>query len=260
MKKIVLAFIIIGGLLSSCKSPQWTHKETISSNEQMLLATLYVQQASEYRALCLQAYNIGKTRLDEQLQSRQSQRKMAVVVDIDETVLDNSPFSARSIIENTSYPTYWDDWCQQGTAETVPGALAFLKYAASQGVEVFYISNRKTHLQDITLQNLQAHGFPNADTAHLMLRTTTSDKTARRNKVSQDYDIVLLFGDNLGDFSHLFDVKDTKTRQRLTQETHQEWGNKFIVLPNPTYGTWLNALNKTAKEQNTNLYHFLKNF
>ncbi len=138
--------------------------------------------------------------------------------------------------------------------------MAFLKYAADQGVEVFYISNRKAHLQDITLQNLQAHGFPNADAAHLMLRTSGSDKTERRNKVNQNYDIVLLFGDNLGDFSHLFDVKDTKTRQRLTQEMHQEWGKKFIVLPNPTYGTWLNALNKAAKEQNTKLYHFLKNF
>lgn len=260
MKKTLVLSLVMISLLWSCKSPQLAHSGQQSKNENMLFATLYVQQASEYRALCYQAYNIGKLRLDAQLSQGHNTKTPAIVVDIDETVLDNSPFSARSIIEDSSYPTYWDEWCLKGTAEPIPGALDFLQYAASRGVEIFYISNRKAHLQAITLSNLQKHGFPNADTQHIMLRTTSSDKTERRSLVQQDYDILLFFGDNLGDFSPLFDSKDSETRQQLVKKMHAEWGERFIVLPNPTYGTWLNALRKKTKEGNTDLQHSLINF
>ncbi len=202
------------------------------------MATLYVQQAAEFNALNHQAYNIGKLRLDEILKNSKADRKLAIVVDIDETVLDNSPFEAKSILEKTSYPLYWAEWCNLAKAESVSGALEFLNYAAEKGVETFYISNRKVELFDSTMANLISNGFPFADSTHVLLRSTTSDKEPRRSIVKENYEIVLYFGDNLGDFSNIFDEKSTADRYTLVEDNKDDFGSKFIVLPNPMYGAW----------------------
>ena len=89
---------------------------------------------------------------DNELRMARLTKKMAIVVDIDETVLDNSPFEAKSIIENTDYPVYWDEWCQKEEARPIAGAVEFLNYAKSKGADVFYITNRKEHLKDVTIK------------------------------------------------------------------------------------------------------------
>jgi len=231
---IILLSVILFGF-TSCQ-PKVEQQE--KNDKKLMMATLYVQQAAEFNALNHQAYNIGKLRLDQILETNISDKKLAIVVDIDETVLDNSPFEAKSILENTSYPLYWAEWCNLAKAESVAGALEFLSYAAEKGVETFYISNRKVEFYEATLSNLISNGFPFADTTHLLLRTSTSDKEPRRSIVKENYDIVLLFGDNLGDFSNIFDDKSTAERNALTEENKAEFGNRFIVLPNPMYGAW----------------------
>jgi 5'-nucleotidase (lipoprotein e(P4) family) len=217
-------------------------KEEVTNNDGLILATLYMQQSAEYQAICKQAYNIGKLKLDEQLKIYSGEKKLAVVVDIDETVLDNSPFSARSVLENTDYPKYWDEWCNKAEAKAIPGSVEFLNYAADNGVETFYISNRKVHLTEATLKNLQEKDFPFADSAHLLLRTNTSNKEPRRNKVRETHDILLLFGDNLGDFNPAFDDQPTQKRHALVQQMKNKFGEEYIVLPNPTYGAWMSAM------------------
>ncbi len=242
MKKLFIFFTIVwmGTVVSSCKEN--TTKTTETNNDGLLMATLFVQQSSEYKALCYQVYNFAQTRLDQKIALYKGEKALAVIVDIDETVLDNSPFSARSIIKNTDYPKYWDEWCNKAEAKPIPGSLEFLKYAESQGVETFYISNRKIHLTPATLKNLQNYGFPFADSTHLFLRNKSSDKELRRNFVRQTHDILLFFGDNLGDFSNEFDDKGTALRQALTVKYQNDFGEEYMVLPNPTYGTWMNAL------------------
>ena len=246
--KTLLLITVIALLITACQ-PTITKQEPIENNDGLLLATLFMQRSSEYQALCYQAYNWGQLRLDEKLNAYNGEKKLAVVVDIDETVLDNSPFSAKSIIENTDYPKYWDEWCEKAEAKSIPGAVEFLKYAESKGVETFYISNRKVHLIAPTLLNLQNNGFPFADSTHIMLRTTSSDKEERRNKVREDFDVLLYFGDNLGDFMSVFDGKNTKDRNALTLEMKEKFGDQFIVLPNPTYGGWMDAM-KTGLPKN----------
>ena len=243
MKRIILFFAIpvFGILLSSCQQQAPT-AEKEANNDGLLMATLYVQQAAEYKALCFQAYNLAQFKLDEKISKYSGDKKMAVIVDIDETVLDNSPFTAKSIIENTDYPKYWDEWCNLAKAQSVPGAVEFLKYAESVGVETFYVSNRKAHLIPATLKNLQENGFPFADSAHLFLRTKSSDKEIRRNIIREDNDILLYFGDALGDFLPAFDEPSTEARNALAREIHNDFGAEYIVLPNPTYGTWMNSL------------------
>lgn len=237
MKKYtIILFSALLFALTSCQPKAEQVKN--DKNEKLVMATLYVQQAAEIKALNHQAYNIGKLRLDKILKKNTSNKKLAVVVDIDETVLDNSPFEAKSILEKTSYPLYWSEWCNLARAESISGAQEFLNYAAENGVETFYISNRKVALLDATLRNLINNGFPFADTTHVLLRSTTSDKEPRRSIVKENYEIVLLFGDNLGDFSNIFDNKSTADRHALVEENKELFGSKFIVLPNPMYGAW----------------------
>jgi 5'-nucleotidase (lipoprotein e(P4) family) len=142
---------------------------------------------------------------------------------------------------------------QLAQAEALPGAADFLNYAASKGVEVFYVSNRKTIEYEATVKNLNSKGFPMVDEQHLFLRTSTSVKTERRNKIAEDYRIVLLAGDNLNDFTELFEKQDTEKRNQLTDSLRNEFGKRFIVLPNAMYGDWENALfnynNKLSAQQ-----------
>lgn len=248
MKKLSLFLLIplFAMMLFSCQNE--CVKEEAENNDAMLYATLYVQKAAEYRALCKQAYQIGQLRLDQKVSAYTGDKKLAVVVDIDETVLDNSPHAARSIIENTDYPMYWDEWCYKAEALAIPGSVEFLNYAASKGVETFYISNRKDHLTEASMKNLQLRGFPFADEEHIMLRTDSRDKEIRRNKVRENYNILLYFGDNLGDFLSDFDDQDNKTRNDLVEKLAADFGDQYIVLPNPTYGSWMTAMTLGAPE------------
>jgi len=213
------------------------------TNEHTVQAVLWVQRSGEYRALCHQAFNLARRVLDEELKANPAPRKRAVVVDVDETVLDNSSYQARLVKTRQSYATAtWRQWVDLARAEALAGAVDFLKHAASRGVEVFYISNRRTEEHAGTLANLRAKGFPNADDAHLLLRTAEGSKAKRRAAVSATHEIVLLMGDNLNDFTEAFDGKDAATRVAEVDRLAKEFGRRFIVLPNPLYGDFEDSI------------------
>lgn len=210
-----------------------------------LFTSAWIQRSAEYRALCLQAYNIATLRLENILKEHKGGRPLAIVTDIDETILDNSPNSVHQALKGEDYTDEsWNEWCQRAEADTLPGAVEFFNLAAKAGVEIFYVSNRYEENRAGTLENLRKFGFPMADDAHLLLRTAeTGDKTARRSLVLEKYDIALLLGDNLGDFDHLFDSSDEAVRRDAVTSFAQDFGKRFIVLPNPNYGTWEKAMN-----------------
>lgn len=208
-------------------------------------ALLYQQRAAEYKALCFQAYNLAKLRLDAALKHRHK-KPLAIVTDIDETVLDNSPYDAARSVNNLDFDLgLWKQWTAKGIADTVPGAPSFLKYAASKGVTVFYITNRDEDERVGTLKNLKRYNLPNADNAHLFLRDKISSKEARRQQVLKKYEIVLLCGDNLPDFDALYDNKPAEeNRNATTEKLKKQFGNKYIVIPNIAYGDFENAFFK----------------
>ncbi len=207
-----------------------------------MFATVYQQKSAEYRALCFQAFNIAHLRVDEVV-LKKTEKPKAIITDIDETVLDNSPYEAHQVLQGKDYETQsWYDWTSMINADTVPGALNFLKYASSRGIEIFYVTNRSEKEKEVTLKNIQKYNFPNADNAHLFLRTETSSKEIRRQNIAATHDIVMLMGDNLGDFSFLFDKKANEERLQNINSVAAEFGNRFIVLPNPVYGDWESAL------------------
>lgn len=225
------------------KSGQATERKSNLATHSVL-ATLWMQRSGEAMALCYQAYSLAKLRLDEALKAKSAPKSKpkAIVVDVDETVLDNSLYQGKLIKQDTTHPAHWDEWCSLALAKPVPGAAEFLNYAKSKNVEVFYITNRGENLREATLRNFRSAGFPFADSAHLLMRTDTPSKEARRQLVAEKFDIVLLCGDNLNDFSDVFERKHEATRNEEVERLKNEFGKRFIVLPNPMYGDWEYAI------------------
>jgi 5'-nucleotidase (lipoprotein e(P4) family) len=157
------------------------------------------------------------------------------------------------------------EWTARVVCDTVPGALSFLKYAASRGVQVFYITNRLEAERTATLANLQKWNFPFSDNDHLLMKTNLSSKDERRALVAARYSILLFLGDNLGDFTGIYDHQEYKKRNALVENHAPDFGRQFIVLPNSMYGEWegavLNFNNKLSSEkQNDAVLKRLKNY
>lgn len=210
-------------------------------------AVLWQQYSGEYRALAFQAYNFARLSLKEALWEQANGKPNCVIVDADETIIDNSRFQGYEIKNGASYvPSHWTAWTAKAMADTVPGALSFLKFAASKNVETFYITNRDEADKKGTIENLKRLGFPYVDEAHILLKGTTSDKQERRNKVLEKYNVLLLCGDNLSDFSNVFYREGKDTKEQVDVHQHL-FGTKFIVLPNPMYGDWEKLLYKEGK-------------
>ena len=246
-------FICITLLISSCGVKKSNEGETSPSVlvDGALYTSYFQQKSAEYRALCFQSYNIARLRLMEDLKHR-SKKPRAIITDIDETVLDNSPYAVHQAMHNKEYnDSSWYAWTDMAKADTVPGAASFLKFAASKGVQVFYITNRKMREKASTLINLQKFNLPFADSMHLMVRTDPANgsKEERRHSVLEHYNVILFLGDNLADFSALFDNKSVAERMQNTNNSITDFGSRFIVLPNPVYGDWEAALFNYYKDR-----------
>jgi len=207
------------------------------------MAVLWQQTAAEYRALCYQAFNMARLRLDAMSVQQLRKTRAAIITDLDETILDNSPSEAKLIREGQAYsPGSWKEWTDRSAATAVPGAVEFLQGASRKGVEIFYISNRDTTEIRSTLLNLQRLRLPDADTSHMFFMTGDPSKGARQQRVMAAHQVIMLLGDNLNDFMPVFEKKAIGDRFTETDKQKEEWGKKFIVLPNPVYGEWENAV------------------
>lgn len=249
MKILITVFVFT--FLSGCKSHEFPVNQdlldkgkveniNIPIREYSIQSVLWQQQAAEYRALAYQAFNIAQIQLDNILDNKTDNEKpIAIVTDIDETVLDNSPYSGQQIELDEEYSKLrWMEWVNKKKANAVPGALEFFNYAKSKGVKIFYISNRSIYQKSETIENLLMVGFPFADQTHVLLKDTISGKEPRRLQVQETHEIVLLIGDNLSDFSEVFDDHSTIERNKTVDSLKAVFGIKFIVLPNPIYGDW----------------------
>ena len=254
-KQIILSF---GLILVSIVSPffanisvaqQTAVQQPAADNEYQVSAVLYMQKAAEYRALCLQAFNWAKFTLDSDLKNKKklpkNERKLprAVVVDIDETMLDNSPAQAQGIKNQQSFDLKtWYAWGEMRKARSIPGSVDFANYAAKQGVKIFYVSNRDEVQKQATIDNLRAVGFPDISAENVVLRQKESSKEARRISIAEKYRIVILLGDNLNDMAQVFEKKSVSDRFAEVEKAKDLWGSKFIVLPNAMYGDWESAI------------------
>src|SRR5262245_19639083 len=227
----------------------------LNPQERSLDADLWLQTSGEFRACCLQTYRLAGERLKTKLGALTTKNPPpAVIMDLDETVLDNSPFQTWLYrVEEVYADELWERWEKDCFAEVlaVPGALAFIADAERAGVTVVYISNRLDRLRESTIKCLEhlrinTRGIED----RLLLRTDVSDQTARRKKTTDRFNVLMLFGDNLRDFSEEFkspkvqadNVKELKAaiQERLDKvdRRRQRFGDDWIILPNPVYGEW----------------------
>lgn len=250
LKVLLCSAVLV--LSISCSTESKKNPEAASdsnSREYQIGAYLWFQTSGEFRALSYQAYNYAKLILDRDLENKHN-RKRALVFDLDETVLDNS-FGGASEIKN-NIP--WDKeslnrWVALKAAEAIPGAREFIEYAVSRQVEVIYISNRRDSQKEDTYENLVRLKIPvkKENLYFLPDGASSSSKEARRLEVLKKYSVVLFFGDNLGDFHKDWDDKPSNERRALVDSHRQDFGEKFIILPNPLYGDWERSLPKSKK-------------
>ncbi len=214
------------------EAPAYTNKDL---NEQMVMALTWVQSSAEYRELCYQAFNLAGLLVDKAAAAK-TDKPLAIIADLDETLLDNSAYDAGMVGRDTSFSNQtWQQWEKAGQALAIPGAVEFAT-AASKKVEIFYVTNRD--VVDETLTNLKALGFPYADVKHLLVKTTTSNKQPRFDSVAADHNVVLYLGDNANDLPIGTYGKAQKERNALVDANRAKFGTQFIALPNPYYGDW----------------------
>ncbi len=221
-----------------------------------LAAVLWMAASAEYYASVEQAYWLATTRLDvaldggdpswtaaiEQVGDYQA-LPPAVVLDVDEGVLDTSGFQARLLASGDRFDVeVWNDWVREARASALPGALDFVRDASGRGLRIFYVTNRDHSVEEATRRNLQALGFPvDRDGANLLTLDERAgwdaDKTSRRRFLAETHRIVLIVGDDLNDF-----VAGAHTtpegRLELARRHRSQWGTRWIMLPNPVYGGW----------------------
>lgn len=229
-----------------------------SLQEQTMLSVLYAQSSTEYAANCIQTYANASQILDTAIADKKwtaaleqtgeySEKPMAIILDVDETVLDNVAFQARSILSGLSYPNGWIEWGLEASAKPVPGVSNFLKKASKKGIKIFYVTNRVAELEEATRKNIKNLGLPfDEDRDVLLMRDENgwgSDKVSRRALVAKDYRILMLVGDQLTDFISLEEATtDIVSRKELAEKYSDMWGQKWFMLTNPMYGKWEGAI------------------
>ncbi len=252
----VLAAVLVSGFSTSMAQQPVQTVQIEADNEYQAGATLWMQKAAEYRALTYQAFNLARWQLDadfdkknvKKLPKAEQKKPRAIVVDIDETVLDNSPAQAAAIKGRIPFNLKdWYAWGEMRKAKAIPGSVDFLNYAVSKGVKVFYVSNRDDVQKQATIDNLKNVGFTDISADNVLLRTTESSKEARRQSILQKYRIVMLMGDNLDDLSNVFERKSVADRFAEVDKVKTDWGKRWIVLPNAMYGTWESAIYEYAR-------------
>lgn len=223
---------------------------------QNLDATLYLQTAAEYEAISLQTFRMAEDLAERGLEDpawnaldvpARPGQPPAVIVDVDETMLDNSAYQARLMLDDEEFGREsWKAWVEEAKAEPIPGAVEFARWADSRGITLFYVTNRRADEEAATRRNLLSVGFPVRDDLDTVLTRDEredwgSDKTTRRSHVARDFRVLLLIGDDFGDFVPR-NWEGVESRHEMVLEHRDRWGRQWLVLPNPTYGSWMNAL------------------
>ena len=212
------------------------------------MGLLWMRTSAEYRALAYQGYNVAMNAVKMAVTDPSHQRKpLAIVLDADETVVDNTKLMGESIVNGNGRfdAPWWRQAVHQGKSQAMPGAVEFLNEVHKQGVEIFYVSNRYAPVNyDATVQNFKALGFPSVDKDHVFLFEQDSDKQPRFDMIAKKYYVVVYMGDNTGDFPIGTKGKTLAERNAIIDAHKEDFGTTFVVFPNPAYGSWVSSLAK----------------
>jgi acid phosphatase len=222
-----------------------------------LNATLWLGTSAEYRAIVRQTYlsaldelsgalaNTGESAVVESAAGHGG-LPPAIILDIDQTLLDNSAFKSKMIHAGAEFDwNTWIAWIKGARIPALPGALEYVRAAESRGIQIYYISNRREEFRAATAKNLTYHGFPLDSLASRLLiknrlKGWGEDKSSRRAYVAETHRVLQILGDDLNDFipAHVSLVE----RNALVNRYQANWGVKWFLFPNPLYGSWERAL------------------
>ena len=239
-----LSFAAVGSALAQDAAPQ----------DDNLNATLWRENSVEYKANTLGMYQLARIRLDEALADKSwtaateqtgafQDLPPAIILDADETVIDNGGYESWLVVAHKEFSgKTWGAWVAAAEAKAVPGALDFTKYADSKGVKVFYVTNRAASTEKDTRENMQKLGYPmggNVDT--FLMQNGKPDwgsaKGTRRAVITKDYRVLLNIGDNFGDFDDRYRTSAAE-RQTAFDSDMAYWGRQWLMIANPTYGSF----------------------
>lgn len=246
--------LVLAAVLAALSGTASRAQDAVPAND-MLLATLWTQRAVEYKANTLAVFTLARIRLDEALADRSwtaapAEQKgdyqslpPAVILDVDETLLDNSRYQVWMLKNNQSFSTRtWNEFCAAQISTAIPGAVEFATYADSRGVKVFYITNRDAVTEKDTRENMQKLGFPMGGNVDTFLMQNEQPgwggaKSSRRAVVTRDYRVLLNVGDNFGDFDDRYRGSEAD-RLKAYEADMPYWGKQWLMVANPTYGSF----------------------
>jgi 5'-nucleotidase (lipoprotein e(P4) family) len=256
-------FLLLFGafLIPGCASLQTSSTSRVSqtraASDDRLDAILWQTTSVEYRVVAQSIYGAAKSQLERALADRQwtalpaqgeniQHLPPAVIMDIDETVIDTSGFQSLLVKNGARFSrARWRDWSSQNEPGAVPGAVEFISLAQSRGVTVFFVTNRDYATESLTRNHLAAAGIKLPDDIDTVLSPSErpdwgSDKGSRRDFIAKSYRVLMLFGDDLADFISEY---RTSAQARMSEAMkYNEWGTKWFMLPNPMYGSWESSL------------------
>lgn len=244
LNKTLMVLACSVSLLCGCSS-QATKKGDDATTElyqRNVLALSWMQNAAEYRALCYQAYNGAYEHVKASLKQK-TDKPRAIILDLDETVIDNIPAEAtiNEVARNgKDFNDYWLAWESMASANAMPGAAEFLKKVDKLGVQIFYVSNRSCMNVDFTNKNLKSLKFPMKN--KIRCKDNTSNKKARFDKILEKYNVVAFLGDNATDFPISIYGVNGEDRNKIVDKNSSQFGVKYFVLPNPVYGEWFSQI------------------
>jgi 5'-nucleotidase (lipoprotein e(P4) family) len=273
----LLVSITVGSF--PCASPvqAQARAEEYRSPPPHLHANLWMQTSAEYQALCRQTFNTALREIQQAVKGAKrrqgrpigpDRKPLAVVADLDETILDNSRFQSEMDAAvwadgmDVGYTKKrWEQWERDNAGEVglVPGAGPFIAEVEKLSVVMVYISNRLESLKDSTIRAL-AHNGINTEglqeglQSRLLLSNGVSSKQARIKQTEENFQVIAYLGDNMADFPGETEQPEgvaqrLATRRQQVEGAAQLWGTRWFMLPNPVYGNWDQILPKTAGER-----------
>lgn len=247
--------LALGAALSALLSSGVASAQEAPPHNDMLLAALWTQRSIEFKGNALTVFALARIRLDEALVDKNwtaspAEQKAdyqalppAVILDIDETLLDNSRYQVWMLKNNQSFSVKtWNQFCAAQVSTAIPGALDFTKYADSKGVKVFYITNRGAETEKDTRENMAKLGFPMGGSVDTFLMQGEKPewggaKGTRRTVITKDYRVLLNIGDNFGDFDDRYRTSEAE-RAKAFEADMAYWGRQWLMIANPTYGSF----------------------
>lgn len=254
--KTITHSVILVVLLASCSA---TKNASTKSNTTPMVSPLSMQNvdaalwfatSAENHYLFEQTYFYATELLKQRIPTFQGPLAPSVIIDLDETVLDNSPYQLELIRKAETFnEKSWNEWVMQAQAKALPGAKKFLAYCENNGIQVFYISNRESKHLEATMTNMTNLGLPFVSPEYILLKNDSSDKSTRRRMVMEKTTPILFLGDNLLDYKQQYADRTQKYGKNTVDLSIKEMLTQFIIFPNPMYGQWMKAF----EDPNANL-------